>query len=212
MGLVNPPSHGYIWILVATEYFTKWAEAIPFRKAIGEAVANFIKENIIIKLGVPQRIISDNGTPFVNSEVRKMLEFYQIKHHRLSPYYLQGNRQAKATNKTLIKIISKMNQEYIEGWAMHFPNALWAYRSLPKSATRFSPFSLVYGTEVISPAKVMTPSLRVMQAQKKEEEKEVFVSERCEDLEGLDEKREKAQKRSRRYRQKVTEAYARTTK
>ena len=80
---------------------------------------------------------------------------------------------------------------------------------LPKFAQichRIWAFSLVYGTEVISPAKVMTPSLRVMQAQKKEEEKEVFVSERCEDLEGLDEKREKAQKRSRRYRQKVTEA------
>ena len=155
-------------------------------------MANFIKENIIIRLGVPHRIISDNGTPFVNSKVRKILEFYQIKHHRLSPYYPQGNRQTKATNKTLIKIISKMNQEYIEGWAMHFPNALWAYQSSPKSATRFSPFSLVNGTEVMSPTKVMAPSLRVMQAQKKEEKKEVFMSERCEDLEGLDEKREKA--------------------
>ena len=50
-------------------------------------MANFIKENIIVRFRVPHRIISDNGTPFVNSDVRKMLEFYQIKHHRLSPYY-----------------------------------------------------------------------------------------------------------------------------
>ena len=52
----------------------------------------------------------------------------------------------------------------------------------------------------MSPAEVMTPFLRVMQMQKKEKEKEVFVAERCEDLEGLDERREKAQERSRRYR------------
>ena len=45
----------------------------------------------------------------------------------------------------------------------------------------------------MSPAKVMTPSLRVMQMRKKEKEKEVFTAERCEDLEGLDEKREEAQ-------------------
>ena len=109
MGPVNPPSHGYIWILVATGYFTKWAETIPLRKATGGAVANFIKENKIIKFGVPYRIISDNGTPFVNGEVRKMLEFYQIKHHRSSPYYPQGNGQAEAINKSPIKIISKMN-------------------------------------------------------------------------------------------------------
>ena len=95
--------------LVATEYFTKWAKAIPLRRATGGVVANFIKENIIVTFKVPYRIISDNGTPFVNSEVRKMLEFYQIKHHRLSPYYPQGNGQAEATIKTFIKIISKMN-------------------------------------------------------------------------------------------------------
>ena len=61
----------------------------------------------------------------------------------------------------------------------------------------------------MSPAEVMTPSLRVMQTQKKEKEKEVFVAERCEDLEGLDERREKAQERSRRYRQRMTKAYGR---
>ena len=58
----------------------------------------------------------------------------------------------------------------------------------------------------------MMPSLRVMQARKKEKEKEVFVAERCEDLEGLDEKRKEAQERSHRYRQKMTEPYGRTTK
>ena len=152
VGPVNPPSRGYIWILVVTEYFTKWAEAVPLCKATGGAVANFIKENIIIRFGVPHRIISDNGTPFVNNDVRKMLEFYQVKYHRSSLYYPQGNRQAEATNKTLIKIISKISQEYTGGWAVHLSNALWAYRSSSKSATGFSPFSLVYRTEVVNPA------------------------------------------------------------
>ena len=79
---------------------------------------------------------------------------------------------------------------------MHLPNALWAYRKSPKSATGFSPFSLVYGIEVVSPAEIMTPSLRVMQMREKEKEGEVFVAERFEDLEELDEKREEAQERS----------------
>ena len=76
---------------------------------------------------------------------------------------------------------------------MHLPDALWPYRNSSKRATSFSPFSLVYGTEVVSPAEIMTPSLRVIQMQEKEKEREVFAAERCEDLEGLDEKREKAQ-------------------
>ena len=48
--------------------------------------------------------------------------------------------------------------------------------------------------------------------QKKEKEKEVFMAERCEDLEGLDERKEEAQECSRRYRQKITEAYGKTIK
>ena len=191
--LVNPPSRRHIWILVATEYFTKWVEAVPLHKATGGAMANFIKENIIVRFGVPHRIISNNGTPFVNSDVRKMLEFYQVKHRRSSPYYPQGNGQVEATTKTLIKIISKMRQEYTGGWATHLPDALWAYRKSSKSATDFSPFSLVYETEVVSPAEIMTSSLRVIQMREKEKEGEVFAAERCEDLEELDEKREKAQ-------------------
>ena len=141
-------------------------------------MANFIKENIITRFGVPHKIISDNGTPFVNNDVRNMLEFYQVKHHHSSPYYPQGNGQAEATNKTLIKIISKMSQEYMGGWAVHLPDALWAYKNSSKSATGFSPFSLVYGIEVVSAAEIITPSLRVMQMQEKEKKEEVFAAKR----------------------------------
>ena len=51
-----------------------------------------------------------------------------------------------------------------------------------------------------------------MQMWEKAKEEEVFAVERCEDLKGFDEKRENAQKRSRRYRQKMTEAYSKMTK
>ena len=95
---------------------------------------------------------------------------------------------------------------------MHLPDTFWAYRNSPKSTTKFSPFSLVYGIEVMSLAEVKTPSLKVMQMRKKEKEKGVFMAERCEDLEGFDEKREEEQERSRRYKQKMTKAYSRMTK
>ncbi|GKV43138.1 hypothetical protein SLEP1_g50471 [Rubroshorea leprosula] len=58
--LIHPSFEGYIWILVATEYFTKWVEAIPLRKATGLAVSNFIKEHIICHFGIPYKIASDH--------------------------------------------------------------------------------------------------------------------------------------------------------
>lgn len=90
-------------------------------------MANFIKENVIARSEYPpppHRIIRDNGTPFVNREVRKMLEYYQVKHYHSSLHYPQENVQAESMNKTLIKIITKMSQEYSGCWVTHLADAL----------------------------------------------------------------------------------------
>lgn len=58
----------------------------------------------------------------------------------------------------------------------------------------------------------MTPSLKIMQMREKEKEQEVFAIERYKDLERLDERREEAQERSRKYRQRMTKAYSKMTK
>ena len=76
IGLINPSSNGHIWV-----------EAIPLKKATGAAVSNFIREHIITQFGIPRRLISDNKTPFVNKDVRSLLERYNIKHRRSTPYY-----------------------------------------------------------------------------------------------------------------------------
>jgi ribonuclease HI len=210
IGPINPPSGGYIWILAATEYFTKWVEAIPLRKATGAAVANFIREHIITRFGIPHKIISDNGTPFVNKDVREVLEHYRIKHRRSTPYYPQGNGQAEATNRMLLRILSKMVFDYGKGWNSHLADVLWAYRGSPKTATGFTPFSLVYGTDVISPPELLVPSPRILQGTEIEADVEICAEARVADLESLDEARELALARSLRYHQKLANAYGKT--
>ena len=96
IGPISPSSKGRIWILTATEGFTKWAEAIPLKKASSEAVAMFILEHIICQFGVPRRILTDNGTPFMGKEVRKLLEDYKVHHRTSTRYYPQGNGKIEA--------------------------------------------------------------------------------------------------------------------
>uniref|UniRef100_A0A2N9I5K1 Uncharacterized protein n=1 Tax=Fagus sylvatica TaxID=28930 RepID=A0A2N9I5K1_FAGSY len=193
IGPINPSSGGYIWILVATEYFSKWVEAIPLRKATGAAVANFIREHIITRFGIPHKIISDNGTPFVNKNVREVLEHYQIKHRRSTPYYPQGNGQVEATNRMLLRILSKMVFDYGKGWSSHLADTLWAYRGSTKTATGFTPFSLVYGTDAISPTELLVPSPRILHGMDLEADADICAEARVADLESLEEARELAQ-------------------
>ena len=57
-------SGGHKWILVATNYFTKWVEEIPTKQATSKVVMNFLMENIITRFGTLVRVIKDNGMCF----------------------------------------------------------------------------------------------------------------------------------------------------
>ncbi|KAL6145226.1 hypothetical protein ACLB2K_055914 [Fragaria x ananassa] len=63
-----------------------------------------------------------------------MLKGYGIKLRKSTPYYPQGNGQAKATNITLLRILSKMVSEYEQGWSTHLPDGLWAFHTSPRTA------------------------------------------------------------------------------
>ena len=86
IGPINPPSEGCVWILVATELFTKWVAVVAMNKVTGSLVANFLRENIICRFGVPSKFISDNGTPFLNKDVHRLTEWYSITHMTSTPY------------------------------------------------------------------------------------------------------------------------------
>ena len=95
IGPISPPSKRCQWILAATELSTKWVEAIPMKRADGATVANFIREHIICRFGIPKVILSDNGTLFINRHVRRTLAAYGIKHKKSTPYYPKGRVKLK---------------------------------------------------------------------------------------------------------------------
>ena len=80
MGVINPPSsEGHKFILVATEYYTKWNEAIPLKIAIQKHVINFIKEYIICRFSIPQRLIMDNGANFIGKYIKEFFKKMKVE-------------------------------------------------------------------------------------------------------------------------------------
>uniref|UniRef100_A0A2N9IY48 RNA-directed DNA polymerase n=1 Tax=Fagus sylvatica TaxID=28930 RepID=A0A2N9IY48_FAGSY len=163
---------------VATEYFTKWVEAIPLRKATGAAVSNFIREHIITRFGIPYKLITDNGTPFVNKDnVAANLEQNGVS--------IMGT-----TGKPIWQMSSGHTEVHLrQQQALH-------------------PFSLVYGTDTISPTELVVPSPRVMQGSELETDATMCAEARMADLEGLDEARDLAKAKAQRNYQKMANVYS----
>ena len=134
IGEIHPPSSGqHKWILTATDYFTKWIEAIPTRQATDSVIISFIESNILSRFGCPHKIITDNATTF---KFKKMVFFYHKYHITLghsTAYYSQGNGLVESSNKSLINIIKKLLQENKKTWNKNLVYALWDDRLTTKS-------------------------------------------------------------------------------
>ena len=102
IGQINPPSSkGHRFVLVATDYFTKWTEAVPLKNMMHWEVIEFITEHIIHRFGIPLTLTMDKGSSSISKEVRDFAELYKIKILNSSPYYAQTNGQAESSNKIL---------------------------------------------------------------------------------------------------------------
>ena len=85
----NPTSsrwHGYI--IVAIDYFTKWAEVMPTYAEDGKTATLFLFNHVIARFGVPQSIVTDHGLHFRNQMMDKLSAKLGFRHENSTPYYM----------------------------------------------------------------------------------------------------------------------------
>ncbi|XP_028112168.1 protein NYNRIN-like [Camellia sinensis] len=122
-GTVSPKgSNGHEFILVVINCFTKWVEAQSYSVLKASYVAKFIRNNVICRYGVPNEIISDNGSHF-KKVVMDLLQKYNVAFHESSTYRPQTNGAIEATNKNVKNILRKMMETY-KDWPDKLPFAL----------------------------------------------------------------------------------------
>ena len=108
VGPINPSSKQKAYILVCTDYMTKWVEDVALMKANDQAVIDFLYKKIFTHFGVPKEIIIDGGPRFVSHKFEALIQKYHIHHRITSPYHPQANGQVESTNKVIEAILTKI--------------------------------------------------------------------------------------------------------
>jgi len=76
-------------MLVATDYFTKWIEAIPTKNANHQVVIKFLNENIFTRFGCPTKLVTDNVVAFKAKELVDMAKSMGVQLVHYTSYYPQ---------------------------------------------------------------------------------------------------------------------------
>jgi hypothetical protein len=151
-------------MLVAIDKFFKWVEVCPITNLRAEQAVTFFTD-IADRFGVPNSIITDNGSQFTG---RKFLEFcdkFHIYVDWAAVAHPQTNGQVEHANDMILqglkpRIFDQLNKSGWK-WLLELPAVVWSLTTTPSRATGFTPFFLVHGTEAVLPTDLEYGSPRV---------------------------------------------------
>ena len=72
LDVCDPTPDGYRYILVISDYFSKWTEAFPIKDKCADTVADVLVNKIILRFGIPLVIHSDQGREFENGLMKSL--------------------------------------------------------------------------------------------------------------------------------------------
>lgn len=144
----NPDRYRYV--LVITDYFSKWSEFIPLKKASAQAVTKAFIENFVTRYGAPIQAVSDNGVQFVSLIFEEMCQQLGIKHLRTVNYRPQSN-QAERVNRNLVQMIAAYVKNSHTNWDKYLAHFAYALRTAVHESTGKTPAELFLGRKILTP-------------------------------------------------------------
>lgn len=146
VGPVERSKAGNCYMLVITDYATKYPEVFPLKSIKAKSVA-FCLVQFFSRVCFPCGILTDQGTNFMSTLLKQVYKLLGIRCLRTAPYHPQSDGLAERFNQTLKQMLRKFVNNSGTDWDQWLPYLLFAYREVPQASTGFSPFELLYGHE-----------------------------------------------------------------
>jgi len=145
LSLESATTSGDFKVLVIIDDLTRYAEAFVTPNEKGDTAANVLMEKIICRYGVPEEIITDQGSAFISDLFETLC--YQLAVDKIftCAYHPQGNGINERMHSTLYTILRSLTGKTSTAWTKQLPMALYVYRTTIHKAIGMSPHKALYG-------------------------------------------------------------------
>ena len=138
MGPFPRTVRGFEFLFVATDKFTKWPEVEPVRKVTTQSAIKFMK-GLVCRFGVPNRVITDNGTQFTGHAFMQYIQSLGSKVSSASVAHPRSNGQVERMNVEVLRGLKTRTFDRLRRsdnrWLDELPVVLWSLRMTPNRAT-----------------------------------------------------------------------------
>ena len=153
--------------LILIDAHSKWLEVCPVNSATSIATIDKLRL-IFCTHGLPEVIVTDNGTCFTSSEFETFLAHNGIVHVKTSPYHAASNGLAERAVQIFKRSLTNVTGGSLENRISKF---LFRYRITPHSTTGVSPAELLMGRKIRSHLDLLHPGVKARVFGKQESQK-----------------------------------------
>ena len=157
MGPLQETRRGNKYIVVISDYFTKWTEAYAAPDKSSLTVAEILVEEFIFRYGIPLQLHSDQGPEFESNLIRDICRLLRIHKTRTTVYHPQSDGLVERANRTVKQQLGMMVNDARDNWDEMLAAMMFAYRSSVNATTKCTPNLLMLGREVGLPIDLLHP-------------------------------------------------------
>jgi len=145
VGPLNQTADGHKYVLTFQDELSKFTLATPIVQQDAMTVARAFVEEIILKIGIPQSILTDQGSNFMSGVFGNVCKILKIKRMKCTAYHPQTNGALERTHRVLVEYLRCFILEDQSNWDKWLPYATFVFNTTPHTSTGFTQHELLFG-------------------------------------------------------------------
>ena len=145
VGPLTQTCEGNKYLLTFQDQLSKYTLAVPIPQQDASTVAKVFVEQIILKFGIPQTLLTDQGSNFLSELFANTCKLLRVKRIKTSSYHPETNGALERTHRVLVEYLRCFILENQTDWDKWIPYATFVFNTTPHSGTGFTPHELLFG-------------------------------------------------------------------
>lgn len=142
------------YLLTFQDELSKYTLAIPIEQQDAPTIAKAFVDNVVLKFGIPQVVLTDQGSNFLSELFKNTCKLLGVKKINSTSYHPETNGALERSHRTLTEYLRHFISEDQTNWDTWIAYAIFVFNTTPHTATGYTPHELMYGRKANIPGRL----------------------------------------------------------